>query len=298
MPQRELAVIRSFMFTPANHPRRVEKVFQIGADAVILDLEDAVAVAEKVGARDDVVAAFSGSQRDCLHYVRINSVETEFWRDDIQATVGSWLDGIVVPKVESAVALLEVERAIAEAEDKAGLEAGCLDILPIIETAKGVEAAAEIATAGSRVRRFAFGGGDYTLDLDYEWSADEDVLAYARARLSHASRLGGLLPPIDTVVLQINDDARFTASAQRGRKFGFGGKLCIHPSQVPLTNAIFSPSAEEIAHATAVVAAFEAAEASGSASIQLDGYFIDYPIVYKSQRILALAALLNEPRVS
>ncbi|WP_435219581.1 HpcH/HpaI aldolase/citrate lyase family protein [Luminiphilus sp. nBUS_07] len=298
MPQRELAVIRSFMFTPANHPRRVEKVFQIGADAVILDLEDAVAVAEKVGARDDVVAAFSGSQRDCLHYVRINSVETEFWRDDIQATVGSWLDGIVVPKVESAVALLEVERAIAEAEDKAGLAAGCLDILPIIETAKGVEAAAEIATAGSRVRRFAFGGGDYTLDLDYEWSADEDVLAYARARLSHASRLGGLLPPIDTVVLQINDDARFTASAQRGRKFGFGGKLCIHPSQVPLTNAIFSPSAEEIAHATAVVAAFEAAEASGSASIQLDGYFIDYPIVYKSQRILALAALLNEPRVS
>ena len=298
MPQRELAVIRSFMFTPANHPRRVEKVFQIGADAVILDLEDAVAVAEKVGARDDVVAAFSGSQRDCLHYVRINSVETEFWRDDIQATVGSWLDGVVVPKVESAVALLEVERAIAEAENKAGLEAGCLDILPIIETAKGVEAAAEIATAGSRVRRFAFGGGDYTLDLDYEWSADEDVLAYARARLSHASRLGGLLPPIDTVVLQINDDARFTASAQRGRKFGFGGKLCIHPSQVPLTNAIFSPSAEEIAHATAVVAAFEAAEASGSASIQLDGYFIDYPIVYKSQRILALAALLNEPRVS
>lgn len=293
MPQRELAVIRSFMFTPANHPRRVEKVFQIGADAVILDLEDAVAVAEKVGARDDVVAAFSGSQRDCLHYVRINSVETEFWRDDIQATVGSWLDGVVVPKVESAVALLEVERAIAEAEDKAGLEAGCLDILPIIETAKGVEAAAEIATAGSRIRRFAFGGGDYTLDLDYEWSADEDVLAYARARLSHASRLGGLLPPIDTVVLQINDDARFTASAQRGRKFGFGGKLCIHPSQVPLTNAIFSPSAEEIAHATAVVAAFEAAEASGSASIQLDGYFIDYPIVYKSQRILALAALLN-----
>lgn len=298
MPQRELAVIRSFMFTPANHPRRVEKVFQIGADAVILDLEDAVAVAEKVAARDDVVAAFSQSQQDCLHYVRINSIDTEFWHDDIQATVGPWLHGVVVPKVESAAALLEVERAIVEAEGKAGLEVGCLDILPIIETAKGVEAAAEIATAGSRIRRFAFGGGDYTLDLDYEWSAEEDVLAYARARLSHASRLGGLQPPIDTVVLQINDDARFTASAQRGRKFGFGGKLCIHPSQVPLTNAIFSPSEAEIAHATAVVAAFEAAEASGSASIQLDGYFIDYPIVYKSQRILALAALLNAPRVS
>ena len=170
--------------------------------------------------------------------------------------------------------------------------------MPIIETARGVETAAEIATAGSRIRRLAFGGGDYTLDLDYEWSADEDVLAYARARLSHASRLGGLQPPIDTVVLQIKDDARFVASAQRGRKFGFGGKLCIHPSQIPLTNAIFSPSPEEIAHAKAVVAAFEAAEASGSASIQLDGYFIDYPIVYKSQRILALAALLEQREVS
>lgn len=298
MAERELAGIRSFMFTPANHPRRVEKVFQIGADAVILDLEDAVAVAEKVAARDDVVTAFSASKYSCLNYVRINSIETEYWRDDILATVGPWLDGVVVPKVESAAALLEVESAIAQAEGKAGLEVGSLDLLPIIETARGVETAAEIATAGSRIRRFAFGGGDYTLDLDYEWTSDEDVLSYARARLSHASRLGGLQPPIDTVVLQIKDDARFAASAKRGRKFGFGGKLCIHPSQVPLTNAIFSPSAEEIAHARAVVAAFEAAEASGSASIQLDGYFIDYPIVYKSQRILALAALLEQREVS
>ena len=119
MSQRELAAIRSFMFTPANHPRRVEKVFQIGADAVILDLEDAVAVAGKVAARDDVVAAFSAAQHDCLHYVRINSIDTEYWRSDIVATVGAWLDGVVVPKVESAAALLEVEDAIAEAEAQA-----------------------------------------------------------------------------------------------------------------------------------------------------------------------------------
>jgi citrate lyase subunit beta/citryl-CoA lyase len=95
------------------------------------------------------------------------------------------------------------------------------------------------------------------------------------------------------VVLQIKDNERFMASAERGRKYGFGGKLCIHPSQVPLTNEIFTPSEAEIAHARAVVAAFEEAESQGSASIQLDGYFIDYPIVYKSQRILALAALLE-----
>lgn len=293
MSKRELAAVRSFLFTPANHPRRVEKVFQVGADAVILDLEDAVAVAEKVKAREDVVAAFTKANGECLHYVRINSVDTVFWQEDISATVGPWLDGIVLPKVESGATLLQVEAVIAEAERAAGLAVGSLDLLPIIETARGVESAAEIATAGSRIRRFAFGGGDYTLDLDYEWSADEEVLSYARARLSHAARLGDLLPPIDTVVLQIKDDPRFEASARRGRKFGFGGKLCIHPNQVPLTHRVFTPSPEEVAHAEAVVAAFEAAEASGSASIQLDGYFIDYPIVYKSQRILALAAMLE-----
>jgi citrate lyase subunit beta/citryl-CoA lyase len=166
---------------------------------------------------------------------------------------------------------------------------GSLDLMPIIETAAGVERARKIATADSRIKRMAFGGGDYTLDLNYEWNADESVLAYARAKLSHAARLGNLEPPIDTVVLQIKDDERFVQSARHGKQFGFGGKLCIHPAQIPLTHQVFTPSDEEIAHARAVVAAFEAAEAEGSASIQLDGYFIDYPIVYKSQRILALA---------
>lgn len=294
MNERATDISRSFLFTPANHPRRVEKVFEVGADAVILDLEDAVAVAEKVATRTKVVDAFKAraETRPCFQYVRINSYETEWCRDDIYATVGPWLDGIVVPKVEDVDALRAIDGWVAEAEQAAGLPVGTLDLLPIIETARGIECAAAIATAGTRIRRFAFGGGDYTLDLNYNWTADEDVLQYARARLSHAARLGNLAPPIDTVVLQINDDARFRASAWRGRQFGFGGKLCIHPSQVPLTNELFTPSDDELAHAKAVVAAFEAAEAAGSASIQLNGYFIDYPIVYKSQRVLALAKAL------
>ena len=293
MSERVLAATRSFMFAPANHPRRVEKVFELGADAVILDLEDAVAIAEKEMTRGKVVEAFKSADRRALHYVRVNGPDTKYCEEDIQQTVGPWLDGVVLPKVESSDVLGQVELWLAEAEAAAGMTVGSLDLLPIIETAAGVENAAAIATAGSRVKRLAFGGGDYTLDLDYLWSADEEVLQYARARLSHASRLGDLLPPVDTVVLQIKDNERFMASAERGRKYGFGGKLCIHPSQVPLTNEVFTPSAEEIAHARAVVAAFEEAESQGSASIQLDGYFIDYPIVYKSQRILALAALLE-----
>ena len=290
MDSSETAPIRSFLFTPANHPRRVEKVFQVGADAVILDLEDAVAVSEKPAARQDVVNAFSSRPNSATrHYVRVNSIDTPYCEDDIKATVGPWLDGVVLPKVESRACLNELERMLAAAEAEQGIPVGSLDLMPIIETARGVESAKKIATADSRVKRMAFGGGDYTLDLNYQWEADETVLAYARAKLSHASRLGDLEPPIDTVVLQIKDNERFLQSARQGKQFGFGGKLCIHPDQISLTHEVFTPSEAEIAHARAVVAAFEAAEAAGSASIQLDGYFIDYPIVYKSQRILALA---------
>jgi len=290
MDSSETAPIRSFLFTPANHPRRVEKVFQVGADAVILDLEDAVAVSEKPAARQDVVNAFSSRPNSATrHYVRVNSIDTPYCEDDIKATVGPWLDGVVLPKVESRACLNELERMLAAAEAEQGIPVGSLDLMPIIETARGVESAKKIATADSRVKRMAFGGGDYTLDLNYQWEADETVLAYARAKLSHASRLGDLEPPIDTVVLQIKDNERFLQSARQGKQFGFGGKLCIHPDQIPLTHEVFTPSEAEIAHARAVVAEFEAAEAAGSASIQLDGYFIDYPIVYKSQRILALA---------
>ena len=283
-----IQTIRSFLFTPGDHPRKVEKVFKASADAVILDLEDAVAIAEKVATRATVKMAMQ-QPRSCLGYIRVNALDTGYCEDDIKAVVGPWLDGIVIPKVESAATLLAVDKLISRAEKEAGMPAGSIDLMPIIETARGVEFATEIATAVSRVKRLSFGGGDYTLDLDYIWSADEEVLSYARARISHASRVANIDPPIDTVVLQINDNERFCASAARGRKFGFGGKLCIHPVQVPLANNVFTPSADEIAHAEAVVAAFEAAESDGSASIQLDGYFIDYPIVYKAQRIIALA---------
>lgn len=283
--------LRSFLFVPGNHPRKVEKVFGLGADAVILDLEDAVANAEKPATRQVVVDALR-APRNCLGYVRVNSFGTGFCRDDIKHVVGDYLDGIVLPKVESPDVLREIDLQITACEKAAGMTPGALDLMPIIETALGVEQAHEIARASPRVRRLSFGGGDYTLDLDYQWLADEAVLAYARAKLSHASRIANLEPPIDTVVLQIKDDERFTASAQRGRQFGFGGKLCIYPAQVALTHAVFTPNAEEVAHARAVIDAFEQAEAAGSASIQLDGYFIDYPIVDKARRIIALTQRL------
>ena len=138
--------LRSFMFAPGNHPRRVQKVFELGADVVILDLEDAVAIAEKAATRAVVVAALQKPRRS-LGYVRVNSVETEWCLDDIRAVVGSWLDGIVLPKTESAATLLKVDGWITHAERGAGLQPGRLELVPIIETARGIENATEIAAA-------------------------------------------------------------------------------------------------------------------------------------------------------
>jgi citrate lyase subunit beta/citryl-CoA lyase len=276
------------MFAPGNHVRRVEKVFELGADVVILDLEDAVAIAEKVATRATVVAALRKPRRS-LGYVRINGIETTWCLDDVNAVVGPWLDGIVLPKAETAVALQTLDARLAAAERSAGLTPGSVDLMPIVETARGIENVAVLAAATPRVRRLAFGGGDYTHDLDLIWTLEETELAYARARLTHASRVAGIEPPIDTVVIQVKDTDRFVRSARNGRGMGFQGKLCIHPDQVAPCNDVFTPSASEVAHARAVIAAFTAAEAQGLASIQLDGYFIDYPIVYKAQRIVALA---------
>jgi len=278
---------RTYLFTPSDHPRKVDKVFDAGADAVILDLEDAVATARKPAARDAAVAALK-RPRPCRGYVRVNAVDTPFCYRDLVTVVGPWLDGIVLPKVESAMTLGTIDWMLSQLETEAGLAPGHLDLVPIIETGAGIHRLDDILGAGTRVRRVAFGAGDYHLDMNLEWQPDETALDDARARLVRTSRAHGLEPPIDTVVIHIRDAERLQRSALRGREFGFQGKLCIHPSQVGPCNEVFSPSAEAVAHAERVVAAFEAAEANGSASIQLDGYFIDYPIVYRAQRVLAL----------
>ena len=278
---------RSFLFCPGNHPKKVAKVFDSGADAVILDLEDAVAVQDKIATRTSVVEALKRERR-CSGYVRINSFDSEYAAGDILAVVGPWLDGVVLPKLESVAQLEAVDWLMTHAEREAGLSPGSLDLMPIVETAQGIRAVQNLEGLPARVRRMSFGAGDYTLDLNLGWHADEATLADARAQLVRASRVAELEPPVDTVVIQINDAERFAASARRGLDMGFQGKLCIHPAQIAVCNDVFTPSDDEVNHARRVVAAFAQAEASGNTSIQLDGYFIDYAIVYKSQRILDL----------
>ncbi len=281
--------VRSYLFAPGNHPRKVEKVFTAGADAILLDLEDAVPPKEKIATRAVVIAAMRAPRR-ARGYVRVNGLDTEWCADDIAAVAGPWLDGLVLPKVESAEQVRQASAWIAAVERAAGLPIGRLELMAIVETARGVELANEIAAADRRLARLAFGGGDYTNDLDLEWTSEERELDYARARLTHASRLANIEPPVDTVVIAVKDIERFRVSARNGRRMGLYGKLCIHPDQVAPCNEVFTPDAAQLAHARAVVEAFERAEASGSASIQVNGQFVDYPIVFKARRILAAAA--------
>ena len=279
---------RSFLFAPGNHERRAAKVFQSGADVAILDLEDAVAVDEKAAARESVVRALQ-VPRVGLGFVRVNGVDTPWCWADLQAIVGLGLDGVMVPKAESAAQLQVLDWVLTQLERERGLVVGALPLLPIIETALGERHLEALAVASPRVRRFAFGGADYSLDLGLQWTAGEQEFDYLRSRLVHVSRAAGLAAPIDTVTVQLTEPARFATSAARARQFGLYGKLLIHPDQVALCHAAFAPSAAEVARAQKIVEAFAAAEAEGVASLRVAGEFIDYPVVEKARRVLAAA---------
>ena len=279
---------RSYLFVPGNHPRKLEKVFDAGADAVIVDLEDAVAVSEKAFARPMVIKALQ-SPRTCRGYVRINALDTPFAFDDLSAVVTHGVDGLVVPKIESPQQLATAEWVIGALEAKCGLAPGTIDVLPIIETGRGVAAVRDIANGANRVRRLSFGAGDYTRDMGMDWTRDEAECAHARAEIVLASRVAGLEPPIDTVWTRLQDTEGLSASAQTVKAMGFQGKLCIHPAQIAPVHAVFTPDAQAIDWARKVEAAFTKAEAEGSASIQVDGAFVDYPIVEQARATLARA---------
>jgi citrate lyase subunit beta/citryl-CoA lyase len=287
-----MTVFRSFLFAPGNHQRRVEKSLTLGADAVILDLEDAVANAEKAATRRMVVEALRGSRR-CKGYVRVNSLGTEWCHGDFVAVVTAGVDGIVLPKVECASDLRTAEWLLGALEREHGLAAGSIDLIPIVETGLGFSNLASIARTATRTRRIAFGAGDFTLDVGITWSPDEAELLPYRTAFVVESRAAGLEPPIDTVWVALKDSEGFRRSVQRAKDLGFQGKLCIHPDQVPVVNDCFRPSEAELAHARSVVVAFEEAERNGLAAIQVNGKFVDYPIVYLAQRVIARAEAIE-----
>ena len=284
---------RTLLFAPGNHPRRIEKAFTLGADGVILDLEDSVPAADKAATRAPVAQALA-HPRNCHGYVRVNAMGTPYCYGDLVATVGKGVDGVVLPKVESAADLHAIDWLLANLERDKGLQVGALDLIPIIETAAGLSRIGRILQARTlkpysgvwRVRRVAFGAADFSQDLGLSPARDEPELEYARARIVLASRAAGLEGPLDSPWFHIKDMEGFGRSIARSRRAGYQGRLCIHPDQVSVANAGYAPTADEIAAAERIVAAFRAAEAGGTAAIQVDGQMVDYPVAQRAERLL------------
>ena len=288
-----MSVFRSFLFAPANHPRRREKSFTIGADAVILDLEDACAVSEKAASRVKVAEAMR-QPRNCMGYVRVNPLTTEFAYGDFVETIHEGLDGVILPKVESPAHIATADWLMTQLERERGLPIGSVDLIPIIETGAGMAALPEILRTSKRVKRASFGAGDFTLDMNMKWSADESELTPYRAQMVLHSRAAGLEPPIDSVWADLKNPEGFAISTQKVRDMGFQGKLCIYPDQVAVVNDAFTPNEAQVTRAQRVIDAFAEAEAKGSSAFQLDGQFVDYPILYAAQRVVAMKRKIME----
>ncbi|MBV8612917.1 MAG: CoA ester lyase, partial [Acetobacteraceae bacterium] len=254
-------LFRSLLFCPANEPRKVARLARSGADAVVLDLEDAVADAHKVAARGAAREAL-GSLGGVTRCVRVNSFETGLTAGDVASVVCAELDAIVLPKAETVQDIRRLDRLIARAEAENGVAAGAVRVIAIVETCAGVAAAAELAAAGGRLCRIVFGAGDLAADLGLPTIRGDlsAALAYGRAKVVYDARAAGLPPPVDGPYLHVRDLAGLARDCETARALGHGGRLCLHPDQVPVVNRAFSPDAEEVAFARRVVAAFAEAE--------------------------------------
>ncbi|NBQ91537.1 MAG: CoA ester lyase [Betaproteobacteria bacterium] len=260
---------RSALFVPASRTDRLTKALSSGADAVIVDLEDAVAPQDKTAARWALDAALATVARPV--WVRVNAEAP--WVEQDLALCGrhATVQAVMVPKAETA----EQMQSMFEA-------CGAKPLVALIETARGFARRDELA-AHPAVACLAFGSIDFQLDLGI--AGEGEALLMFRSALVLASRLAGLSPPLDGVTVEVANPQPVAADAARARALGFGGKLCIHPQQVALVNAAFSPSEAELDWAQRVVAACEAA---GGAAVALDGKMVDKPVLLRAQALLAL----------
>jgi len=266
---------------------------------IVLDLEDAVADAEKAAARDSTCAALP-SYRDTVVVVRVNGDQTGLQAGDVEAVVRPELDCLMIPKVESPAVLHELDDLVTRLEGERGIEPGQIRFLPLVETARGLVRCEQIALAAPpRLLTLVFGLGDFSVDIGVDLTAEATELLYARSRVVVAARAARLPAPVDGPYPDIHDLEGLRTNTLLSRRLGFQGRVVVYPGQVETVQRSYSElSDEEAEQALRVVEAFEEAEAAGIASIQVDGRFIDYPLYHRARHRLRLHEALTARSLS
>jgi citrate lyase beta subunit len=284
-----MRVRRSLLFVPGDSRRKIEKAAALGADVVCLDLEDGVALNQKQAARDSIREALSAldfgrSER----MIRINAYDTALKTDDVSQTITARPDSVLIPKVESADAVRWLEAQLTVAEATHGWPEGRIEMLAMVETARGIVNLKEIASASSRLTALVFGAEDLAGDIGAARTSEGWEVFYARsAVVTHAAAFG--LQAIDMVFVDYNDADGLLREARQGARMGYAGKQLIHPNQIAPVHEAFTPDDAAIAHAKRVVEAYEQNQASGFGAFALDGRMVDMPVVKAAQQVLAKA---------
>jgi citrate lyase subunit beta/citryl-CoA lyase len=282
-------MLRSMLFLPGNNPNMLINGNCLGSDAVIFDLEDAVAPAEKTAAR--VLVRNTMRYMDfgtCGRIVRINSVDTPYWQKDLDLIMPCKPDLILLPKTSSAWEAQEADRYMTALEEKLGFEPNTVGLMPLIETALGVENAFAIASATKRVKALFLGAEDLTADLRCKRTKEGREIEYARTRLVVAARAANI-DVFDTPFTDVNDDEGIVVDAELAKALGFSGKASISPRHVEVINRVFSPTMPEIDYAYEVLEAIRIAKEQGKGAIALRGKMIDAPIVARAERTISMA---------
>ncbi len=267
-----LASARSLLFAPGSEESKLRKAFEVEADAIVADLEDAVAMPEKPSARRLASRLLGEISSTSLKMIRINGVGTAFWEDDLEALEDVSLDAIVLPK-----ATPEAVEALGSAGPP---------VIAIVETAQGLRLAYETARE-PRVAALVLGAVDLGLELGLEPRADGLEVLFARSQVVLDSAAAGIRAPFDLVHLALSDDEGLEAECRLARSLGFRGKACIHPAQIGVVNAVFSPGDEELERSRRIVEAYERGVTEGRGVVALDGEMIDLPVVERARQLLA-----------
>jgi citrate lyase subunit beta/citryl-CoA lyase len=289
--------LRSMLFVPGNKPAWVEKALNSGVDGLILDLEDSVPLAEKAAARILVADALTrhASHRTILA-VRINALETGMAGGDIDAVVRPGLSAILAPKIETPDDIATLDALLTQSEHRADLTPGQVEIYPTLETAKGIYHAYAIATSSRRVPTLACAagpGGDTARSLGYTWTQEGTETLYIRSKVLLDARAAGVAYPLITSWFDVGNLEGLKADVQLNRRLGYTGQIVIHPSHVPIVNATFTPTPQEMAYHQGVLAAMEEAERQGTAAVTYEGNMVDIAMLKTSQQLLELARAIG-----